>query len=72
MLRQQLACTCLPTPAHPLAPRHPAPTLLGPTRPCNIPPAPSLPLRRDYLAFRNVSVFKQDGSLQVPLLALLG
>jgi hypothetical protein len=29
-------------------------------------------LREDYLAFRNVSVFKQDGSLQVPLLALLG
>ena len=69
--RQLHSSTRLPSPAH----------LLHPAIPCHPECAPlasatllllSSPLCSDYLAFRNVSVFKQDGSLQVPLLALLG
>lgn len=58
------ACMHRPTPSDPVLPccasHLPAETLL------------LLPLCRDYLAFRNVLVFKQDGGLRVPLQALLG
>lgn len=79
--KRQAPCCCLqgdcaavrtvpppPTSSHPAIPCHPECAPLAPTTLLLL----SSSLCSDYLAFRNVSVFKQDGSLQVPLLALLG